>query len=169
MTRLTIGLPFVSALFFLAASGWGAEQTLDQQIAERTKQYQESLRQRASQLSLSLQTKIETQAQQTVAKNKEKWKSGEISLRIALPRLAEAQRIAQFVSRHLPLSGSPAGSFEGKSGICDAVLTVSSVLKTVAVAVVDPTVVRSFVGLTPRNNGNISYFIRIVCTIVQRR
>jgi len=167
--RFAIGSLFVSALFFIAANGWCAEQNIDQQIAERTKQYQESLRQRAAQLSPSLQAKIESQAQQTVAKNTEKWKSGKINIRIALPQWAETQRIAQFVARHLPLPGSPAGSFVWRAGICDAVLTVPSVLKFFAISVVDSIAVRSFVGLTPRNNDGISYFIRIVCTIVQRR
>ena len=170
--RFAIGSLFVSALFFTAANGWCAEQTLDQQIAERTKQYQESLRQRAAQLSPALQAKIESQARQTVAKNREKWKNGKINIRIALPQWAEAQRIAQFVARYLPLSGSPAGSFALGIGTSAAALTVPSaqtVLKSFVTSVIDSIAVRSFVGLTPRNNDGISYFIRIVCTIVQRR
>ena len=170
--RFAIGSLFLSALFFTAASGWCAEKTLDQQIAERTKQYQESLRQRAAQLSPTLQAKIEAQAQQTIAKNTEKWKNGKINIRIALPQWAEARKIAQFVARHLPFSGSPAGSFEWRTGICDAVLTVTSVqsvVKSFAGSMVDSVVAPSFVGLFRRNNGGISYFIRIVCTIVQRR
>ena len=167
--RFAIGPSFVFALFFTAANGWCSEQTLDQQIAERATQYQESLRQRAAQLSPSFQAKIEAQARKTVNKNRELWKNGEISLRIALPHWAVAQQIARFVARHLPCSGFPAGLFEFGVGICNAVLTITPVLQSIAVSVVDSVVVRSFVELTPRNNEGISYFVRIVCTIVQRR
>ena len=170
--RCAIGLLFCTTLLLSAADGRCAEQSIDQQITERTKQYQESLRQRAAQLSPSLQAKIEAQAEKTVEKNTAKWKNGEISLRIALPRLAEARWIAQFVAQHCPFSGSPNSSFEWKTGICDAVLTVTSVqsvVKSFAISVFDSAVVPSFVGLTSRNNGGISYFVRIVCTIVQRQ
>jgi hypothetical protein len=170
--RFAIGLLFLSALCFTTASGRCAEQTLDQQIAERTKQYQESLRQRAAQLSPTLQVKIEAQAQQTIAKCTEKWKSGKIDIRIALPQWAEAQRIARFVARHTPFSGSPGGSFEfdiGTSAVALTVTSVQSVLKSFAISVIDSVAVRSFVGLFHRNNDDVSYFIRVVCTIVLRR
>jgi len=93
LTRFTIVLLFISALLFTAVQGACAERndvdTIDQQIAERTKQYQESLRQRASQLSPSLQAKIESQAEQTVAQGLEKLKNGELDLQIALPGWVE--------------------------------------------------------------------------------
>ena len=170
--RFAIVSLFVFALFFTSAGGWCAEKTLDQQIAERTKQYQESLRQRATQLSPLLQTKIESQAQQTVAQNMEKWKNGRISLRIALPRLAESRWIAQFVARHLPLPSFPAGSLEfglGASAIALTVTSIQIVMKSFAISAADSAVIRSFAGQFHRNNDDIPYFIRIVCTIVQRR
>jgi len=175
--RFTIVLLFVSALLFTTVQGWCAERndvdTIDQQIAERMKQYQESLRQRASELSPSLQAKIESQAEQTVAKGLEKLKSGELDLQIALPGWVENQRIARFVARHLPFSGAPAGSFVFGIGMSNAALIVPSVqqvLKTLMVSIADSAIVRLLsVSSSQQNGGGSSYFIRVVCTIVQRR
>jgi len=172
--RFPIGLLFLSALLLTAAEGLCAENdnNLDQQIAERTKQYQESLRQRAAQLSPSFQAKIELHVQQTVAKGLEKWKKGEIDIHVALPGWAATYRTVQFVARHLPFSGFPAGSFAVGNSLLNAVLTVTSVqhvLKVVTMPVADSASIRSsFIG-TFRQNGNVlSYFIRIVCILVQR-
>jgi len=172
LIRSVIGLLFLSALFFTAAEGTCTEQNIDQQIAERTKQYQESLRQRAAHISPSFQSKIESQVKQTVSKGLAKWHSGEIGIQIALPCRAEAQRIARFIARHLPFSGFPAGSFvfgNGTSGVALTVTSIQSVLKPFAISAINSIAVPSFVGLFQRNNDGISYFVRIACTIVQRR
>jgi hypothetical protein len=177
--RFTIGLLFVSALLFTAARGVCAEQNtadnIDRQIAERTKQYQESLRQRAAGLSPSLRAKIESQARRTVAKGLTQWKSGELDIQIALPRLAAAQRVARFIVRHLPFSGSPFGSFAFGIGTYPAALTVTSVqhgvkkvLKAFIIPIADSVVLRS--SIVPQNGGGIlSYFVRVVGTIILRR
>ena len=180
IVRFLLGLLFVSALLFTAVQEVCAEQkepntanNIDKQIAERTKQYQESLRQRASQLSPSFQAKIESQARQTVAKGLKKWNNGELDLRIALPGWAAAQQAARFVARHLPFSGSPAGSWVFGIGLDSAALTVTSVqqvLKTWTVLIADSAIVRDASLGSFRQNGNVlSYFIRVVGTIVQRR
>ena len=172
--RLTIALLLLSALLLTAVQGRCAEPSnIEQQIAERTKQYQESLRQRASQLSPPLQAKIESQARQTVADGLAKWKSGKINVQLALPGWAETQRLARFAARHLPFSGIPEGVWGfGISG-GSAVLTVTSiqqVLKTLTVSIADSAIIRSLcVGSSRKNGAGISYFIRIVCTIVQRQ
>jgi len=175
--RSTTGLLLVAALLCTAIGGWCAEHNvpgnLDQQIAERTRQYQESLRQRAQQLSPSLQSKIDKQVQQTVAKGLEKWKNREIDVRLALPGWAESCRVARFVARHLPFSGAPSGSFEFGGGLLDAVLTVTTVqyvLKVLTISIADSAIVRTSSVRAPRQNGNaLSYFIQVVCTIVQRQ
>jgi hypothetical protein len=174
--RFPIGLLFLSALLLTAAEGLCAEHdvpnNLDQQIAERTKQYQESLRQRAAQFSPSFQAKIESHVQQTVAKGLEKWKKGEIDIHVALPGWAATYRTAQFVARHLPFSGFPAGSFAVGNSLLNAVLTVTTVqyvLKVLTIPVVDSASVHSsFVGTFRQNRNVLSYFIRIVCILVQR-
>ena len=170
--RFVIGSLFIAALFFPAVNGNCAEQNIDQQIAERTRQYQESLRQRARQLSPSFQDKIESQARQTVAKGLKKWNNGELHLRIALPRLAEKRRVAQFVAWYLPNSHSPAGSLVNRAGGCAAALTVTSVqlvLKSSAISTADCPFTRSVVFPFRQSENVLSYFIRVVCTIVQRR
>jgi len=174
--RFTIGLLFVSTLLLTAAGGWCAERNVpsdfDQQIAERIKQYQESLRQRAAQLSPSLQSKIESQAQQTVAKGLEKWENGEIDIQIALPDWVEVHRAAQFVAQHLPFPGSPAGSLAFGNSLLNAALTVTTVqyiLKAWVIPVADLAVVRSSVCPSRQGGDVLSYFVGIVCTIVQRR
>ena len=180
IVRFLIGLLFASALLLTAARGVCAEQkepnnanNIDQQIAERAKQYQESLRQRASQLSPSVQAKIESQVRQTVTKGLKKWKNGEINVRIALPGWAETCRTARFIARHRPFSGSPAGSLDfgiGLGGVALTVTSVQQVLKTWAVSIADSAIVRYSSICSFRQNGNVlSYFIRVVCTIVQRR
>ena len=176
--RLLLGSLFLSALLCIAADGWCAEQnvdqqSIDQQVAERTRQYQESLRQRAAQLSPSLQTKIESQVRQTILKNTTAWKNGEVSLQIALPRLAEVRRIAQFIARHRPGSGSPAGSLEFGIGTVHAALTVTtfqSIVKSLSIPSAHFAISRSLAGCPFRHGGNgISYFVRIIGTIVQRQ
>jgi hypothetical protein len=170
--RVVIGFLFISALWFTAAQGWCAEQNLDQQIAERTRQYQESLRQRALQLSPSLQAKIESQAQQTVAKGLEKWKKGEISIHIALPGRAESIRLARFVARHFPFPGSPSGAFGFGIGSFNAALTITTVqyfLKAWTIPVADSIIVHSSIYPFRQDCNSLSYFVRVVCTIVQRR
>jgi len=156
----------------MAAGGWCAEQSLDQQIAERTKQYHETLRQRAEQLSPSFQAKIESQAQRTVVVGLEKWKKGEIDIHVALPGMLETYRTVQFIVRHFPLPGSPAGSFAFGNSLFNAALTVTSVqyiIKALTIPVTEAAIVRSSVS-TFRQNGNVlSYFVKIVSTIVQRR
>ena len=168
--RFLVGALLVSVP--LLTCGQSVADNLDQQIAERTQQYQESLRQRTAQLSPSFQAKIELQTRKTVAKGLEKWKNGEISIRIALPRLAESQRIAQFVARHLPFSGSPAGSFVFGSRTLAIALTVTTgqhVAKPLAIPVFDLAPNRSCV-VSEQHSGNIlSFFIQIVHTIVQRQ
>jgi len=81
--------------------------------------------------------------------------------------------LTRFVAQHLPFSGAPAGSFVFGIGMSSAALTVPSVqqvLKALAIMVVDSAIVRSLSVCSLRQNGNIlSYFIRVVCTIVQRR
>jgi hypothetical protein len=159
--RSLIGLLFFAALFFTAAKGWCADQSIDQQIAERTKQYQESLRQRAEQLSPSLRTKIESQAQTTVTKNTAAWKKGEVNLHVALPRLAEARRVAQFLARYSPFSGSPAGSLGFGSGIVPVALTVTTVqhvVKSVSISMVNSAIVHSLLlGLFRQDENVLSY------------
>ena len=174
--RLAIALLFVSALVFTAAESWCAEkhdiETIDQQIAERTQQYLESLRQRSQQLSPSLQEKIETQTQQTIAQGLKMWKNGELPMRIALPRWTEAKRITQFVARHLPGSHSPAGSLDGRTGNCVAVLTVTTVphvVKSFTSPVADSLSRHCVIGLLQHDNNVLSLFIQVVCTIVQRQ
>jgi hypothetical protein len=172
--RLSTGLLFISALFFMAACGQCAEQTntLDQQIAERTKQYQESLRKRAASLSPSLQAKIDSQARQTVSEGMEKWKKGEVSLRIALPHWADARDTARFLARSLPFSGFPGSSFVFGSDAPTAavvVVSVQHIVKLFTVPITDFAVNLSFVKL-PRESGNVlSYFLLIVRSVVQRR
>jgi hypothetical protein len=170
---LTTALLLLSALLLTAIQGRCAEpNNIEQQIAERTKQYQESLRQRASQLSPSLQAKIELQARQTVADGLAQWKSGKINVQLALPGRAETQRLAQFAARHLPFSGVPEGAWGFGINGSSAVLTVTSVqqiLKTLTVSIADSAVIRSLCVGSPRHGIGISYFIRIVCTIVQRQ
>ena len=166
--RLTIGLLFVSALLFTAVQGAAGD--VDQQIAERTRQYQEYLRQRAAEISPSFQAKIEAQTEQTVVKGLEKWKIGEIDLCIALPHLAEFQRIFLFATRHLP--GSPSDSPVWRAGGCTATLFVTSiqlVLKSSANYAANFASSHSAAYPFRRGGEGVSYFIRIVCTIVQRR
>ena len=166
--RFTIGLLFVSALLFTAVQG--AADDLDQQIAERTRQYQESLRQRAAEISPSFQANIEVQAEQTVADGLEKWNNGEIALCIALPHLAEVQRILLFVTRYFP--GFPSDSPVWRAGGCAVALAVTSlqlVLKSSAIYAVNFASSHSSVYPFRRGGEGISYFIRIACTIVQRR
>ena len=171
--RFTTGPLLVSALLFMAASGWCAEHSLDQQIAERMQQYQETLRQRAEQLSPSFQSKIESQAKQTISKGLKKWKNGEINIQIALPGLGETYRTAQFIARHSPFSGIPGSSSEfGNSpfGVALTVTTIQYVLKTLTLPVADSAIVRSYsIGAFRQNRDVLSYFVRIVCTIVQRQ
>ena len=169
--RLAIGLLFVSAWAFTAASGKCAEQNIDQKIAERTKQYQESLRQRASQVSPAFQSKIEAQAQKTVAQGLKIWKKGELDMRIALPRWADTQRIVQFVSRHFSGSDTPDGAWGfGTSMLAVAVnvTPVQCVVKSFTIPVAD--FVLGYAGRLFRLDGNnLSYFIRVVAAIVQRQ
>ena len=172
--HFVFGLLFFSALFFTAADGRCAGQNvvknLDQQIAERTRQYQESLRQRAAEISPSFQTKIEAQTEQTVADSLEKWNNGEVDIQIALPHLAELQRVLLFVHRNLP--GLPGDSLVWRASGCAAALVVTSVqfvLKSSAIPAANFAPLRSVVSPFRQGGGSISYFIRIVCTIVQRR
>ena len=155
------------------AEGWCAEQNFAQQIAERTKQYHESLRQRAAHCSPLLQIKVESQARHAVAKGLKKWDSGELNIRIALPQSAEAQLAARFIARHLPCSDSPFGSLVFGIGTTTAALIVTSVqhvLKSFAIPIVDSTVVpASFVCSSQQGDDGISYFVRIIRTIVQRQ
>jgi hypothetical protein len=170
--RWSIGLFVVSVVFVSAANGKCAEQNIDQQIVERTRQYQESLRQRAAQLSPSFQAKIESQTQQPIAKCMKKWNNGEISVRIALPRLAEARRMAQFVTRHLPGSDAPAGSLGFGTGMSAVVLTITAVqhvVKSFTTPIADVARVRSGVSVYHQSGNLLSYFIQIACTVVQRR
>jgi len=174
--RLIPGLLFASALLLTAAGGWCAEQNfldnIDQQIAERAKQYRETLRQRAEQLSPSLQAEIESQAQRTIAKGLEQWEKGELDIRIALPERAEIWHIAQLLARYSPFSGVPAGSFEFGAGLFVAALTVTSVqhvLRPLAISAPDAVAVVPSAGLLRQGGDGVSYFIRIVLTIVQRR
>jgi hypothetical protein len=163
----------VASLLFSALSltcGQSVAGDLDQQIAERARLYQESLRQRAAQVSPSFQAKIESQTRNAVAKGLEQWKKGEISIQIVLPHWAESQRIAQFVARHLP--GSPPGSPEWNASNGTADLTVSSVklvMKSLTISAVHFTSIRSVVYPFRQSSESISYFVRIVSTIVQRR
>jgi len=171
--RLTIGSLFVSVLLFAAVQGIAAgsdQHCLDRQIAERTKQYQESLRQRASEVSPSFQAKIEAQAERTVAGGLEKWNNGEIGICIALPHLAELQRVVLFVTRHLP--GLPGDSLLWKASGCAAALTVTSIqlaAKSPAIYTATFAPFRSVVSPFRQSSEGISYFILIVCTIVQQR
>ena len=170
--RFITGLLVVSVLLLTTTRGWCAEQNLDCQIAERTQQYQESLRQRAAQLSPSLQSKIEAQAQQTVATGLEKWKNSEIDIQIALPGWAETYRAARFIARYLPFSGSPAGSFAFGNSLLNAAMivpTVQSVLKSWTIPFADLTIVRPSLGSFRQNGDLLAYFVGIVHTIVQRR
>ena len=171
LSRLLVGLLLVST-FLLACGQSVAGGDLDQQIADRTRQYQESLRQRANQLSPSFQAKVESQTQQTVAKGLEKWKKKEIDIQIALPHLSEARRIAQFLARHLPFSSSPAGSFAFGSGNLGTTLTITTgqhVLKPISIPIANLMANLSFV-VGIRQSENIpSFFLQIVCTIVQRQ
>ena len=171
--RLTISLLFVSALLFTAAVGRCDEKNLDQQIAERTKQYQESLRQRAAELAPLIQAKIESQARRTVAKGLAKWKNGELHVRIALPQWAEAQLVARFVARHLPFSGSPSGLLVFGSGASGAAVTVTTgqhVLKSFSISAVDSAISLSSSVCSSRHNSDVlSYFILVIRTVVQRR
>ncbi|MDR0326879.1 MAG: hypothetical protein LBI05_01140 [Planctomycetaceae bacterium] len=169
LVRFVSGTLCFIAVWLTAAAGWSAEQSIDQQIAERTQQYQESLRQRASQLSPSFQAKVESHAQQTVSRGLEKWKRGEVAIQVALPRWSALQ----FVVRHFPFSGSPAGAFVFGGGTVSAALTVTTfqyVVKSVSTLSASFANLRSFAvsSLLQRNDG-ISYFVRIVCTIVLRR
>ena len=172
--RFVIGWLFVSALLLTAAMGWCADQNdttnLDLQIAERTKQYQESLRQRASQVSPSFQATIESQVRRTVAKGLAKWQNGEIDLCIALPNLAERQRVALFAIRHIP--GVPTGSLTWKSSDYVATVTVTSVrlvLKSPVISTANFAFIRSFFCSFWQSGECVSYFVRVVWTIVKRR
>lgn len=170
--RFVAGLLFLSALLWTAVSGQCAEQSIEQQISERMRQYQESLRQRAAQLSPSLQSKIESQSQQTVSKGLTAWKKGEVNIHIALPRLAEAQNFVRFIARHLPFSGFPGSSLEFGIGTADAALivtTVQSILKSVWISSAHFTFLRSFTAYPSQKSGSISFFVQVVCTIIQRR
>jgi hypothetical protein len=188
LTRFITGLLFASALLFTAAGGRCAEREvsnglsvsndrnasndLSRQIAERTKQYQESLRQRAAQLSPALQSKIESQAQKTVAQGLEKWTRGKIDLQMAIPGWMATYRTASFVARHLPFSGSPAGSLAFGSSRLSAALIVTTMPFSPQVGgmpVANSTIVRSSMGSLRQNGDALSYFVGIVCTIVQRR
>ena len=174
--RCIVGLSLISALLFTAGGGWCAEYSavnnLDHQIAERAKQYRDTLRQRAQQLSPSLQSKIELQAQRTVVTGSEKWKNGEIDVQIALPGWVDAYRAAQFVTRHLPFPGAPTDSFVFGGGQIDAILTVTTVhiLKVLKIPATHSAIVRySSIGAFWQNRTFLSYFTQIVCSIVQRR
>ena len=165
--RLAIGSTLLLALLLTAVNGRCADQLdVEQQIAERAKQYQQSLQQRAAEISPTFQAHIETKAQKTVEIGLEKWNNGEIGIQIALPRLAELQQIAQFLAQHFP-SGLPSGSFEWTASIGGAVLTVSpapSVLKLATVFRANDVSVRPF-----HRETSLSYFILIVCTVVLRQ
>ena len=166
--RSTIGLLFVSILLFTAERGVADD--LDQQIAERTRQYQESLRQRAAEISPSFQAKVESQVQQTIAEGLERWTNDEIDLRIALPCVAEVRRVAPFVARHLP--GLPDGPLTWRAGNCVAALVVTSVqlvLKSSAIPAANFVPVHSAVSPFRQSSERVSYFIQVVCTLVQRR
>ena len=171
VVRFAIGLLFISAL--LLTSGQGIASELDQQIAERARQYQESLRQRAAKLSPSFQSKIESQSLQTVACNMEKWNNGKVNIRIALPRWAEYQRFTLFVARHFPFSGGPDGShvWEAINRIAAlTVIPVSSVLKLSAIHAANFVPLRSVVPPSFWRGGvGISHFIRVAETIVLRQ
>ena len=166
--RLVAGLPIVLSLFLTAGQVWA--DSLDQQITERARQYQESLRQRAAEISPSFQAKIEAQTEQTVAVGLEKWNNGEIDICVALPHLAEIQRVVLFVTRHFP--GSSGDSPVWRDGGCAAALVVTSiqlVLKSSASHPANFTSICSAVSPSRQSGASISYFIRIVSTIVQRR
>lgn len=175
LVRVIVGLLFVCVVLCTAAEGWCAvhnDLNLDRQMGERAKQYCESLRQRAQQVAPSLQTKIESQTQQTVVIGLEKWKNGRINIQIALPGYVETYRVTRFFSRHVPFPGSPVGSFATGNSLFNAALTITSVLsilKSFAISVFDSTVVHSFVGLIRQGNEGISSFIQIVRTVVLRR
>lgn len=169
-SRFVTSLLFFSAFVSTAAGGWCAEprtaDDIDQQITYRVQQYRESLRQRAEQLSPSLQSTIKSQVQRTVAKGLEKWKNGELHLWIALPARVEALWIAQFLARHTSFPGE---TLELGAGMFVATLTITSILHVLlsrAFPVDDVVVVRS---VDSHRQNDISYFIRIVRTIVQRR
>ena len=166
--RLTIGFLLLFVLPFTAERGVADD--LDQQIAERTRQYQESLRQRAAEISPSFQVRIESQAKQTVAVGLEQWQKGELDIRIALPHWIESQRAARFVAQHLP--GLPTGSLIwGTSGYAAAftVTSVQLVLKSPAIHTANAATMRSAVCPFQQSGEGISYFIRVARTIVQRR
>ena len=166
--RFAIGLLFVFALLFTAERG--AADDFDQQIAERTKQYQESLRQRAAEISPSFQAKIEAQAKQTVAVGLEKWNNGEIDICIALTQLAELQRVILFVAQQTP--SSPSNSLYWRANGCAAALVVTSiqlVLKSSAIYTTNSAPIDSAIAPHQQNSESISYFIRIVCSIVLRQ
>jgi hypothetical protein len=168
LIRYFFGFLCLSIVWLTAAAGWGAEQSVDLQIAERTRQYQESLRQRAAQLSPSFQAKIESQAQNTVAKRLKQWKKGEIGIQIALPRYSGIS----FVVRHLPFSGSPIGSVvfgDSVLAVALTVTTVKQVLNSSAIHTILYTSIASIVHPFLHSSESISYFTRIIGTIVQRR
>jgi hypothetical protein len=160
-------------------SEWAHDFTdsLQRQVAERARQYQETLRQRAQQLSPSLQARIESQVQQTVAKGLATWNSGgfdggEWNIQIALPHWAEAWRVARFVARHLPFSGFPAGSFEFGIGAFPVAVVVPlpQFLKSLSSSAAHCAIIPSLAGNLSRQRCEvISYFVRIASTIVQRQ
>jgi len=166
--RFAIGLLLAFALLFTTERG--TADSLDQQIAERTRQYQESLRQRAAEISPSFQAKIEAQAEQTVTQGLEKWHNGEIPLCIALPQLAELQRVILFADRQTP--DSPGDPLYWRAGGCAAALVVTSiqlVLKSSAIYTTNSAPIDSAIAPLQQRSESISYFIRIVCTIVLRQ
>ena len=166
--RFAIGLLFAFAL--LLTTEQGTADSLDQQIAERTRQYQESLRQRAAEISPSFQAKIEAQAEQTVTQGLEKWHNGEIDICIALPQLAELQRVILFADRQTP--GSPSDSLYWRANGCAAALVVTSIQLVIKASASHPAnFASSHSAAYPFRRGGegISYFIRVICTIVLRQ
>jgi hypothetical protein len=163
---------FSLALFLTAAGNVRAEQSgFDRQIAERAKQYQETLRQRTAQVAPSLKQKVESQTRQTVNNGLGNLKAGRISLRVALPQWHAAREIARFIAKYVPFSGFPS-SFGFGTGTAAPALTVPAGqhhVKNHSANVAGTAVQNAHSARPVSQTGNIlAYYVRVVRTVVLR-
>jgi hypothetical protein len=155
----------IAAMLLCAAAqglcaGQGVEQgNFDQQLAQRSQQYADSIRSRAAHFSPQLRAKIDLQTKRTIAKGFE-----------ILRRQYRAEQLAQFLSRH---SGthSPFGSFGFGSDNVEAVVVpqVSRNVKQQVSSTFSTDGVESVSYRSTQNDDFLTGFALIVRTVVQRK